>query len=451
MTSSITRLPAAGEAAALPPGGPQAVPAAPGATVSSIVRATGPVLDWTPLIVAAAHLVQPAHRRIVLHLAGDVTQSVYSFLRPITDVLAEDGAEQWVLMNAPRPGQVSREFDPRVRVQFVPVANGRSRAKWSAWRSQLHDLLARHPVSVIHAHGLTPALIASWALRRHVGQTRLFCSPHGSRWLGHGDGIGLAGRALTPLIRRLHGHLIVNGGRDARQVLRAARTRPPLVESPVDAAYFLASTPKTASPLVVAGVYDDGARAAERFAQLAVLLGNGEQQMQLAWINALGGQDAQPLNAAEVPILPSADPEARAALLSSAWVYVVPHAVHGHAHHITEALAAGTPCVAIDTPHHRDLIRDGVTGFICRTHDEMLDRIAVLVDEPTIARAMSQRAREIARERFAAEQFRSQVLHLYAADEATAAPDVSETLVITASTDPAGTPLPLGPRASAPQ
>jgi glycosyltransferase involved in cell wall biosynthesis len=101
---------------------------------------------------------------------------------------------------------------------------------------------------------------------------------------------------------------------------------------------------------------------------------------------------------------------------------------------LVEALAAGMPVVALDAPHHRELLQDGETGFLCTTEEDLLDCIARLIDAPALRQRMGLRAREQAAARFSEEQFRDSLLKVYALDGAPgAAPRVSAVAVTDAA------------------
>ena len=373
---------------------------------------------WVPATLLVDNTIgqsaaEPA--RVVLHAVGRVTQSVLSFLGPVTAALAADGARQWVLMHKDSQ-HLPASFDERIQLATSGPDGGPSATRWLAWLRELRRILSEQNVTIVHAHGLTPALLVLRTVKRMGIATRVYCSPHGSRWLRSKRGGGLGGLVMAPLIRQLHCHVIVNSDEDARHIALRGQVDEVPIESPVQACYFKTRQVKARRPLIVGGVYDEPERNARRFAQAAVLLGNGDRDITFNWLNDIDGEGARLLSAAQVSVFNDKDPAQRAARVAAGWIYLVPCEVHGYAQHIAEALASGTPCVVADTPHHRDLVRDGVTGFVCRDEAQMLERIALLVDEPTIARAMSTRARQVALERFGLERFSHLLLNRYKED-----------------------------------
>jgi glycosyltransferase involved in cell wall biosynthesis len=56
--------------------------------------------------------------------------------------------------------------------------------------------------------------------------------------------------------------------------------------------------------------------------------------------------------------------------------------------------------VALDTTAHRDLVRDGVTGFLCADEQAMVRRTTELLADAPLRERMSSAARRDAMQRF---------------------------------------------------
>ena len=72
---------------------------------------------------------------------------------------------------------------------------------------------------------------------------------------------------------------------------------------------------------------------------------------------------------------------------------------------LIEACAAGRPVIAYDVEWHRELVRDGETGYLVKEGDTdtAAARIAELLDSPAECAEMGRRARNLARERHSLE------------------------------------------------
>ena len=82
---------------------------------------------------------------------------------------------------------------------------------------------------------------------------------------------------------------------------------------------------------------------------------------------------------------------------------------------LVEAMAAGLPCVVNAVDGCRDVVENGVTGFLTQpgNHQETADKIIYLLDHPEEARALGQRARESVGPEFACARMIEQHETLY--------------------------------------
>jgi L-malate glycosyltransferase len=62
-----------------------------------------------------------------------------------------------------------------------------------------------------------------------------------------------------------------------------------------------------------------------------------------------------------------------------------------------EAMAAGLPVVCMDNPCERLIVKEGVTGFLCKTEQEYVENIEHLYHKPILRKWMGENAREAAR------------------------------------------------------
>ena len=120
------------------------------------------------------------------------------------------------------------------------------------------------------------------------------------------------------------------------------------------------------------------------------------------------------LQAANVGVFEQVSEFDRASRFASSWVFVAPGSTRRVPAYLVEALAVGLPVVAIDAPHHRELLRDGDTGFLCTTEEDLLDCIARLIDAPALRERMGGAARAAASLRFSEDHFRAALLKAYA-------------------------------------
>lgn len=81
---------------------------------------------------------------------------------------------------------------------------------------------------------------------------------------------------------------------------------------------------------------------------------------------------------------------------------------------LIEAQAAGLPAVVLNVEGCKDIVTDGVTGFICDNTDQMQNRLKQLISDPQLRKKMGLSARKIALQRFAEDRMNSETLTAYA-------------------------------------
>ena len=127
-------------------------------------------------------------------------------------------------------------------------------------------------------------------------------------------------------------------------------------------------------------------------------LGDGYE---LRYTTGLGSRDI-------LPDLPNMRPLGRLSKEELLQEYQQAHSLlfptrfEGFGYPVAEALACGLPVVTTNCSCLPELVDDGVTGFLCPRDDveAFTSAIRRLANEPETQRRMSQRAREVAMERF---------------------------------------------------
>ena len=86
-------------------------------------------------------------------------------------------------------------------------------------------------------------------------------------------------------------------------------------------------------------------------------------------------------------------------------IYAHPAIFEGMSNAVMEAMAAGIPVAATDVDGTRDLIEDGVTGWLVEAGDVdgLADRLLAVLDNPEAAREVGAAAARFVRERFSVE------------------------------------------------
>lgn len=350
----------------------------------------------------------------VVHWVGRVSDEIFDFLGPVTRALADSGVTQTVIaFDDEHVRRLLPGFNEGVDLVLVP-SGGNPIQNWLLSLNTVRNVVRHGPVSAIHLHGFFPGLAGAWVVPSSKSPLPIYYSPHTSHALGSLQNVETALRAFarTPWMapeRRIISNLMGEAQR------LAERTRRPvgLIESPVADLFFDVVPVRADKPLVVSGTRTPEARGAMLMAQIAVLFNDKSLHMRFVWLGKERPKSIRRLRAAGVQVFEANSDEERASRLGAAWIYLAVGGSHGFPVSLTEAMAVGLPCVAVDTSDHRDLVRHGETGFLYSNEDELLTYIARLVDSKSMRLWMGNAARKSARERFSADQFRKSLLSAY--------------------------------------
>jgi glycosyltransferase involved in cell wall biosynthesis len=354
----------------------------------------------------------------VVHVVGRVTDEVFSFLGPATHALACTGREQVVVMiDELRHRHHVVGLHASAELMVVPSLRNPIR-QWSAVRKACRAAAQAGPLHAVHLHGFLPGLVGAQLMRKRGAGVPLFFSPHGSRAIGTLRGPGqlalLLVRALLPTSRIA---AIVNVPRETQAFSNWKSAE--LVESPVGEVFFAVPRNDARHPLVVTGGRSQGVRNVELLTQLAVLLSGEDLRISFNWIGTVDSVSRVRLSAAGVGVFDVVDDAERASRLAAGWIYLAPGGTRGFPLFLVEAMAAGLPCVALDCVQHREVIRDGESGYLCASEHEMIERMAALIDDPALRSKLGQNARADARRRFAPNGFARKLMAAYAVHQET--------------------------------
>jgi glycosyltransferase involved in cell wall biosynthesis len=392
-------------------------PRHPGATArlssSGVVRRLSPGVGREPLHLPTTDAAPGKH--LVVHLVGRLTDQVFSFLRPATEAIAQTGADQCVvLLDDPRNVQFQPEFDTRVRL--VPTPNERSMVRrWQAAHAVYQQVLGEHAPTAVHLHGFVPWLLGAGLARRANPDVRVFYSPYGSALRGS---IKAVSTPLLWAVRRWQGHfanqtiVCLDSQERNAPVFKVAGVE--LIESPVSRVFLETPRNPARRALIVTSSNTQRPGFAFRFAQLAVLLGDASIGLAFNWIGTADRESLAALKAANVGVFNVTNEEDRAQRLASGWVYLAIGSAPGFPWYLVEAMAMGLPCIALDTPCHRAVMRHRETGFLCRTDVQIRQILAELIDSPELRASIGSAARDDASQRFDERRFRDSVLSAYA-------------------------------------
>lgn len=321
----------------------------------------------------------------VVHLVGSVNDDVFSFLEPATSALADAAIEQSIVfVNGPLLHPLLPRIHASVRVIVTPPTHNPLR-RWLWALRAFHNELQRGATQGVHLYGQLPHLVGARLARRAGIAVALHHSPY--KRASAADHIGpQANSSPRPVAQ---------------------------VERPVSPEFFAAPRRETRRPLIVTGSHTSSAHSADLFAQLAVLLGGEDLGLAFNWVGAIDEASRLRLKAAQVGVFPATTAAEWASRLASGWVYLAPGGDEGYPSLLVEAMAVGLPCVAVDTPDHRSVVRHGENGYLCRTAEEIVNCIAPLIDSAELRQKIGQAARREIEQRFDPERFRDALFAAY--------------------------------------
>lgn len=99
--------------------------------------------------------------------------------------------------------------------------------------------------------------------------------------------------------------------------------------------------------------------------------------------------------------------------LQAADVFVMTSLWEGMPLSLIDAQALGLPAVVSDVVGCRDVVIDGVTGFVCKNDDELVEKTRLLIRDAELRVRMGQSARLMALERFSVKRMHSEMLSTY--------------------------------------
>ena len=99
--------------------------------------------------------------------------------------------------------------------------------------------------------------------------------------------------------------------------------------------------------------------------------------------------------------------------MAAADLFLFPSKFEGMPNAVLEAMAAGLPVVASDIPPHREVLEDGVTGFIRTNPEAMAEAVSSLVRDPGLRRRLGDTARKHVRANYSQERCGERYMALY--------------------------------------
>ena len=309
--------------------------------------------------------------------------------------------------------------------QVKAICNGLDSAKFdaslvdAASLSQLRHLFSERRPDVVHAHGSKAGKLAR-AAAKSAGIDKFFYSPRGYGFLRPDRSV--AARALDWMTEKASarfGAVIAASPSEAEAARRLGAKNVSVV---LDAYLGDFPEPKAHDGLVVGSLGAmTRAQDPDAWVLLAQRLCDSRNGLSCLWIG--GGEDeaAARVNLTNMNLLSKVEitgalPDGAARERLRGLDLFVRYARAGASPDpVRDAMACGLPVVASDLPAHRDLVVDGVTGFLVGSEVALLERCQQLLDDDDLRRRLGAAGRERARRDFSRERMLAELSRLYSA------------------------------------
>jgi glycosyltransferase involved in cell wall biosynthesis len=360
-------------------------------------------------------------RTLILHVTAALGGGVAHSLSQLAKAQANDGYEVVVVYSirpeTPSDKELGTLFPDPIRRLVLQINTEVSPVDDLKGIFQLMKLYRQLQPTVIHLHSSKTGVLGRIASRLTGRQDATFYSPRGFSFLR--EDVGKLTRRTYIIIERfaaMFGGTIVACSKSeadlAAKLLHPGRLS--LVENSVEMRDIAQAVHNPASPIRVATSgrlsyqkapwnVREVARSIGTLAEF-VWIGDGELRHELhvngklpenvtitGWKNRAGV--IQELLASDIFLLPSL------------W--------EGMPLALIEAQAAGLPAVVLDIVGCRDVVMDGITGFVCRDVGELAAKVRLLTVDHALRLKMAANARRMAMDRFSVERMHAEMCAIY--------------------------------------
>ncbi len=357
----------------------------------------------------------------ILHVTESLGAGVGHFLALVTRGQMAAGHDV-VLAHSIRADTEVAELDAQfkgVRRVVVPMVTEVSLVQDALSVLRLVRLMRAVQPDVIHLHSSKAGVLGRVAARMCGVRAHVFYSPHGFAFLRQDVSSNKQKLFLwfEQLAAKLGGKLVAC----SRSEADLARTqvhhpRVYLVENATDLSEIPLTTGSSHQVKVINAGRVCYQKAPWQFRKVAEACSN--LPAHFFWLGA--GDLAADLQSAATENLTLTGWLTRADVakhLADADIFLMPSLWEGMPLALIEAQAAGIPAVVSNVVGCKDVIEDGVTGFVCDGEDGLAARTRQLIEDPLLRKRMGENAARIARTRFSVGRMNDEILRLYAVND----------------------------------
>ena len=355
----------------------------------------------------------------ILHVTEAFCGGVFTSLTRLSSGLARRGhAVHLAFARRPEtPADVAAYVDPSVVLHELPLVRSISPVADLRGVFAVRRLLNELRPDIVHFHSSKAGVLgraAAWI----TGDLRhAYYSPRGLAFLQEDH--SLRARAFYRFVERsaarLGGTVVACSASEYALVKSEIRpVRAELVENAIDVDAVPTRVERNDGRIRICSA----GRATyhknpELFAAMATRL--ARDGVDFVWIGGGDGDDVRPLEQARVTVTGWLSRPDALRETSELDIYLHPSRWEGMPIALIEAQVCGLPAVANDAVGNRDVVRHGITGFVSHDADDMAGSLARLIDDAALRRAMGDRARSEALQRFRLERLVDDFERLYAA------------------------------------
>ena len=370
----------------------------------------------------------------ILHITESMAAGVQQVLAQLAQAQVEAGARVHIAhsirSDTPAHAVLEKIFPAPISREIVPLVTSPSVLADLRGMVALGASISRYQPDVVHLHSSKAGALGR-IVCRVMGVSRVFYSPHGFSFLRL-DVSSIKRKAFFQIERLLasFGGRIVACSRSEAELAERVTSpqRVTLVENAINLESVPAREPRIGDSVrVVTSGRLCYQKAPWRFYALAHEL--RDESAEFTWI---GGGDngsnqyASAKGSDRAHTTGWMDRQALLQLVARADVYVLLSLWEGMPLGLIEAQAAGLPAVVSDVIGSRDVVKHGVTGFVCADDAEAVQRTKELLGDPALRSCMGRAAREMALSRFDARHMHSDLWNLYNACSCAVTPCICE-------------------------
>jgi glycosyltransferase involved in cell wall biosynthesis len=355
----------------------------------------------------------------IVHVTESCASGVLTVVSQLVQAQTQAGAEVWVIHSrrpdTPDDSKLDRILAGAVR-RFLPMQGALSPVGCLTAVGRLTSLLRDIRPDVIHLHSSVAGAVGRIAAR-WIKHPAVLYTPHGlaflrldiPRWQRS------VFKIAEVVLGRLTGEVLCCSESEASMLRPYLGSRCAVVENAADDRHVIPRKPRgdTRIEVVTCGRVCFQ-KAPWRFERLAREVGNGIATF--TWIGAPVDEQAAARFALDPGVVATTgwlDRPAMMNRIAGADIFVLLSLWEGMPLSLIEAQMAGLPAVVSDTIGSRDVVRDGVTGFICRDDTEVLARVRELISDPSRRAAMGAAARALSVGRFSVSRLHDETWSLY--------------------------------------